>query len=87
MNDTLNHWKYKIQNDIFFLYNETDTLIDEMKNGLDGFKFTYHNNEPYVFGAYQRKDNKIGETEYVILFSNNKGVKYKTSKNNYKIRI
>jgi hypothetical protein len=84
LTDTLENWKYKIQNEIFFLYNSTDTLIDEMKNGLDHFRFTYHNNEPYVFGVYHKKDSKSGDNEFVLLFSNNTGVKYITEKFDYK---
>ena len=43
-------WRYSVKNNILFLYNEKDTLIDEMKNSSQGFCFTYHNNEPYVLG-------------------------------------
>lgn len=84
LTDTLENWTYKIQNDIFFLYNEKDTLIDEMKNGLDNFRFSYHNNEPYVFGAYHKKDIKSGDNEFVLLFSDNTGVKYITDDFDYK---
>ncbi len=84
LKDTIENWDYKIQNNIFFLFNDTDTLIDEMKNGFDNFKFSYHNNEPYVFGAYYNKDKRSGANEFVLLFSNNTGVKYTTEENDYK---
>lgn len=84
LTDTIGDWDYKIQNGIFYLYNETDTLIDEMKNGLDNFRFTYRNNEPFVFGAFHKKDKKTGENEFVLLFSNNTGVKYSSTNFDYK---
>lgn len=84
LKDTLQNWNYTIRNDIFFLYNKEDTLIDEMKNGLANFRFTYKNNEPYVFGAYHKKDTKSGDNEFILLFSNKTGVKYTTNKFDYK---
>ncbi|MGB1039869.1 MAG: hypothetical protein ACPGVD_03275, partial [Flavobacteriales bacterium] len=82
--DTFATWKYSIQDGVFFLYNEKDTLIDEMKNGFESFRFTYRNNQPYVFGAYQRRIKRTKENEFILLFANNKGVKLTCSKNEYK---
>ena len=82
--DTLQHWKYKIHEGNFFLYNETDTFIDQMKNGLDGFNFTYHNSQPYVFGTYHRKDRETQKNEFILLFSDNTGVKFTSNKYLYK---
>jgi len=66
------------------LYNNKDTLVDEMKNGYESFSFTYNNNEPYVFGAYHFKTPKIKEHHFLILFPNPTGIKYTTTNFDYK---
>ena len=77
-------WKYKVQNDVLFLYNNKDTLIDEMKNGFESFSFTYRNNEPYVFGAYHFKHKKSKNHEFLLLFPDQTGIKYSSKEFDYK---
>lgn len=76
-------WEYKITDSALYLFNETDTLVDELKNSWESFSFTYRNNEPFVFGTYHYKtiDNKH---EFLILFSNNTGVKFTRDEFEYK---
>lgn len=84
LNDTIQDWNYQIKKGIFFLYNDRDTLIDEMKNGFESFRFTYHNNQPYVFGAYHRKNKNSKKNEFIILFANNTGIKFTSDEFLYK---
>lgn len=84
LKDTVEHWKYSISNELLFVYNEQDTLIDEMKNGFESFRFTYKNNQPFVFGAYHRKNKETKQSEFVVLFANNKGVIIKSSEFDYR---
>ncbi len=82
--DTLAQWNYCIKNGVMFLYNEDDTLIDEMKNGYESFRFTYKNGQPFVFGAYSYKNRADNNYEFILLFENNKGVKLTCTQNEYK---
>lgn len=76
-------WEYKITDSALYLFNKSDTLVDELTNSWESFSFTYHNNEPFVFGTYHYKttDNKH---EFLILFSNNTGVKFTRDEFEYK---
>ena len=82
--DTLEIWNYMLTNEVLFLYNETDTLVDEMKNGFESFRFTYKNSQPFVFGAYYCNNRSEKTHEFILLFENNKGVKLTCSENEYK---
>jgi hypothetical protein len=84
LKDSLETWNYRVINNCFSVYNESDTLIDEMKNGFESFRFTYKNNQPYVFGAYHRKNKETKQSEFIVLFANNKGVKITSKEFDYK---
>ena len=84
LKDSLETWNYRVINNYFSVYNESDTLIDEMKNGFESFRFTYKNNQPYVFGAYHRKNKETKQSEFIVLFANNKGVKITSKEFDYK---
>lgn len=60
------------------MFNEKDTLIDELKNAWESFSFTYKNNDPLIFGIYHLKERK-NKHNFLVLFENNEGIKY-TSK-------
>jgi hypothetical protein len=76
-------WNYKITDSALFVFNQTDTLIDELKNSWKSFSFTYKNNEPLLFGIYHHKIN-MNKHQFIILFNDKTGVKYKSSSFNYK---
>lgn len=82
--DTLAEWDYILTNEVLYLYNEQDTLIDEMKNGFESFRFTYKNGQPFVFGAYYHNNKQEKTHEFVLLFEKNKGVKLSCTENEYK---
>jgi hypothetical protein len=76
-------WNYKVTDSALIIFNQTDTLIDELKNSWESFSYTYKNNEPLLFGIYHHKVNKDKHL-FIILLDNKTGVKYTSSSFNYK---
>jgi hypothetical protein len=76
-------WNYKITDSALYLFNQYDTLIDELSNSWESFSFTYHNSEPFIFGTYHYKTT-LGKHIFLILFENNTGTKFSSNTFDYK---